>query len=62
VSERGNRWRQLDESGRGGTIHRCPKPGSGLTPCCRKAPGELPVTDRLTTEDILVTCRGRGRG
>lgn len=41
------------------TIHRCPWPDSGITPCCGKTPFELPTTDRLTLQDELVTC-GKG--
>lgn len=36
-------------------VHACPV-DSGLTPCCRKTPFELPHTDRMTADPALVTC------
>jgi hypothetical protein len=38
------------------TTHACPPDGSGLTPCCRRSPVELPRTDRLTQDESAVTC------
>lgn len=38
------------------TTHRCPLRPSGLTPCCERAPFELPYTDRMTLDDKRVTC------
>lgn len=40
----------------GEVTHRCPLKGEGITPCCGRTPLELPVTDRLTLDDALVTC------
>ena len=37
-------------------IHRCPRTGEGLTPCCGKTPFELPRHDRLAVNDDDVTC------
>jgi hypothetical protein len=39
-------------------VHRCPPPGSGLTPCCHHTPFELDPYDRLTMDPALVTCEG----
>lgn len=33
------------------TTHQCPPDGEGLTPCCRRSPFELPLTDRLTLDE-----------
>lgn len=38
------------------TTHRCPPRGSGVMPCCGRAPLEVPSTDRVTLEASLVTC------
>ncbi len=38
-------------------VHRCPAVESGVTQCCGRSPFELPMTDRLTVDDALVTCR-----
>lgn len=38
------------------TTHRCPPRGSGIMPCCGRAPLEVPSTDRMTLEASLVTC------
>jgi len=40
-------------------VHRCPPLGHVVTPCCARTPFELPLTDRMTTDDNSVTCRGR---
>jgi len=37
-------------------VHACPPDGSGLTPCCRRNPGELPRADQLTEDADAVTC------
>jgi hypothetical protein len=39
--------------------HRCPPKGVYVTLCCGKNPLELPMTDRLTLDPKLVTCKGR---
>jgi hypothetical protein len=39
-------------------VHHCPVNPSGLTPCCRRTPLELPRTDRLTIKTGEVTCAG----
>jgi hypothetical protein len=39
-------------------VHGCPPDGSGLTPCCRRTPLELPATDRITSNPGNVTCPG----
>jgi hypothetical protein len=38
-------------------VHLCHTSKSGLTSCCHKTPYELPVTDRLTHDPGLVTCK-----
>lgn len=38
-------------------VHECPPIGSGLTLCCNRTPFELPITDRMTLQPELVTCR-----
>jgi hypothetical protein len=38
------------------TVHACPPPGSGLTPCCGRTPFELPPTDRMSLDPTAVTC------
>jgi hypothetical protein len=38
-------------------VHRCPKAGKGLTPCCGRSPFEL-LGDRITLYDAMVTCPG----
>ncbi len=40
-------------------VHACPRPGSGVTPCCLRTPFELPATDRLAARDRDVTCTWR---
>lgn len=42
-------------------VHRCPLPGSGVMPCCDRAPFEVPVWHRMTTAPDLVTCAANGR-
>ncbi|MET8080060.1 hypothetical protein [Streptomyces sp. NPDC005303] len=42
------------------TVHGCPPDGSGLTPCCGRTPFELPLTDRISSEEP-VTCKGADR-
>ncbi|MER5902974.1 hypothetical protein ABT150_23190 [Streptomyces mirabilis] len=37
-------------------VHGCPPDGSGVTPCCGRTPFELPRTDRMSTDQALVTC------
>lgn len=37
-------------------VHATPPPSSGLTPCCRRPPFELPRTDRMTNDGAAVTC------
>jgi hypothetical protein len=41
----------------GEKVHLSPAVGEGLTPCCRRAPFELPGTDRLTKDPDAVTCQ-----
>ena len=38
--------------------HRCPPAGSGVMPCCGRAPLQVPLWHRLTMKDELVTCKG----
>lgn len=38
-------------------VHAVPPTDSGLTPCCGRTPIELPLTDRITSEET-VTCPG----
>lgn len=40
----------------GAPIHAVPPCGSGLMPCCKKTPFEVPGTDRITNEPDRVTC------
>lgn len=42
--------------GQPSTVHRCPPHGESLTPCCGRTPFELPRTERITVDDLLVTC------
>lgn len=37
-------------------IHACPPQGSGVMPCCGRAPAEVPATDRVTLYPENVTC------
>lgn len=37
-------------------VHACPPLGSGRTGCCDRPPFELPHTDRMATDEALVTC------
>jgi hypothetical protein len=46
---------QTGDETRAETVHACPPDGSGLTPCCGRAPFELPSTDRMTATGT-VTC------
>lgn len=41
------------------TVHRCPPTGSGLMPCCGRTPFEVPLTDKMTEDARLVTCKDR---
>lgn len=41
------------------TVHECPPRGESLTPCCGRAPTDLPDDDRITTVVWQVTCRVR---
>jgi hypothetical protein len=41
-------------------VHACPPRGSGIMPCCRRSPVEVPG-ERKTTQPDMVTC-GRGVG
>jgi hypothetical protein len=45
------------KGGRAEVVHRCPRFGSGITPCCERTPWELPRTDRMTLDPALVTCK-----
>jgi hypothetical protein len=38
-------------------IHRCPIGDSNIMPCCNRTPWEIPMTDRMTVDPKLVTCR-----
>lgn len=38
------------------TVHLCPPDGSGVTPCCGRTPFEIPLTDRVTVDELAVTC------
>lgn len=46
-----------EEVERAEVVHGCPPDGSGLTPCCRRTPFELPPGDRISSE-APVTCHG----
>lgn len=39
-------------------VHRCPRKGSGLMPCCGKTPFEVPRWHRMTIRG-KVTCNGK---
>ncbi len=43
-------------------VHRCPYPGTGVTPCCGRTPFELPLTDRLTLSHEDTTCPAWAEG
>ena len=38
-------------------IHLCPHGDGSVTPCCGRSPFELPLSDRLTLDQALVTCQ-----
>lgn len=38
-------------------VHGCPPDGSSNTPCCNRLAFELPITDRMTSDPTLVTCK-----
>ncbi len=40
----------------GGEVHRAPPIGTGMFPCCGKTPFEVPETDRMTNDPLLVSC------
>lgn len=42
-----------------GTVHACPPGRSNATPCCSRSPFDLPRTDRITEDPLLVTCDER---
>ena len=48
-----------DDADRQAVVHACPPEGSGIMPCCGRAPFEVPGTDRITAFGPLVTCAGR---
>ncbi|MCX3059572.1 hypothetical protein [Streptomyces beihaiensis] len=48
---------QAGETQQDEVVHACPPDGSGLTPCCGLSPFELPLTDRISSEET-VTCTG----
>ena len=37
--------------------HRCPPGREAVMPCCGRTPFEVPMTDRMTVDAKLVTCR-----
>lgn len=37
-------------------VHACPRPGTGITPCCNRRPLDLPRGERITTVPDAVTC------
>lgn len=37
-------------------IHRCPRYGESVTPCCGKTPFEIPGWHRMTVKPELVNC------
>ena len=41
----------------GEVTHQCPPTGSGVMPCCGRAPLEVPRRHRMTLDPALVTCR-----
>lgn len=49
-------WEDLREAAASEVTHRCPPTGSGIMPCCGRAPFEVPRTDRMTLDPSLVTC------
>lgn len=38
-------------------VHLAPADDESVTPCCGRTPFELPLMDRLTNDNPLVTCR-----
>ena len=40
-----------------GLVHACPPGDAATTPCCGRTPFELPLNDRITADQALVTCR-----
>lgn len=50
-------WRLLAMKDAAEVVHQCPPQGSGVTPCCDRVVLELPRTDRLAVDPVLVTCR-----
>ena len=48
-----------DDADRQVTVHACPPEGSGIMPCCGRAPFEVPGTALITMFGPLVTCAGR---
>ena len=38
-------------------IHLCPIDGSGLMRCCGRTPFEVKLTDRITNDENIVTCK-----
>jgi hypothetical protein len=37
-------------------VHEAPEDGRTVTACCGRTPFELPLTDRMTTQQHKVTC------
>lgn len=42
-------------------VHLVPRLGSTVAPCCATEALELPLGDRITSDDVQVTCRGGKR-
>jgi predicted transcriptional regulator len=42
-------------------VHQCPPSGTGVMPCCGKTPSEVPLIDRMTGFESMVTCNVQGQ-
>lgn len=41
-----------------GITHACPPGMTGIMPCCGRGPMDVPLTERIVTDQNAVTCRG----
>lgn len=48
--------RQGNSSGNSTKVHYAPQNGSGIMPCCRKTPFEVPVNEQVTNDSSKVSC------
>lgn len=39
-------------------VHACPPGSSGLMPCCGRNPMDVPLTERISLDGTMVTCKG----